>query len=300
MHAVVDKLSEQDIVEFTASGELLAKLLAEHTIAQAEEGRKRNKAALGLDLPYVIEVNATLVPQMPDMSGPAVRALIDELDDAIEKGASRRGTIKVTITYQIPPELQAILFPYSVIVSPVIATYRTLWKSIGGRFIIRGIDKAIYHELRRRDPNDVLTWIANELRNSSPVLTGTYRDAFALYANGLMIADAESVAKGDADIPDAKRYTFINRTPYARRLEVGRRDDGGDFVQQVPSHIVERVAIAARSRFNDARIIYGFVPLSEEALRDQSGRRRINDRIRSRRSRGGSQMSSPAISVELR
>lgn len=99
---------------------------------------------------------------------------------------------------------------------------------------------------------DVLNWIMNRLRESSPVISGEYRDAHRLFADGAEIA-------ADGDIPEAEEFAFTNTVPYSRRLEVGKTKTGRAFVVQVEPKIYERVAREARGRFgNIAQIGYTF------------------------------------------
>lgn len=97
------------------------------------------------------------------------------------------------------------------------------------------------------DP-DVLAWIATELRDRSPVLSGAYRDAHALFGDGRELMNAANVTP-DSNIPDASEYLFTNPLPYARRIEFGKTRDGRDFVVSVPNRIYDRVARDARAQF---------------------------------------------------
>lgn len=99
---------------------------------------------------------------------------------------------------------------------------------------------------------DVLRWIATRLRESSPVISGEYRNGHRLFADGTEIA-------AGADVPEVEEYAFTNLAPYARRLEVGKTKSGRAFVIQVEPRIYERVAREARGRFgNIAEIGYTF------------------------------------------
>lgn len=100
---------------------------------------------------------------------------------------------------------------------------------------------------READP-DVLAWIARELRDRSPVVSGAYRDAHTLFGDGRMIMAAEDITS-NTEVPQAKEYSFTNTMPYARKIEFGKTESGRDFVVQVPNRIYERVAQAARAEF---------------------------------------------------
>lgn len=101
----------------------------------------------------------------------------------------------------------------------------------------------------------VLAWIAAELRDRSPVLSGAYRDAHALYGDGRFLMNAEDITE-NSEIPDAEEYSFTNTMPYSRKIEFGKTRDGRAFVIQVPDHLYERTAQDARSAFGDAEIGY--------------------------------------------
>ena len=96
----------------------------------------------------------------------------------------------------------------------------------------------------------VLAWIASELRERSPVLSGAYRDAHALYADGGMIADAAEVTE-DMEIPEAEEFSFGNDVPYARKIELGVTRAGRAFVIHADPHIYENVADDAASRYGE-------------------------------------------------
>lgn len=101
----------------------------------------------------------------------------------------------------------------------------------------------------RRDADpDVLAWIARELRERSPVLSGAYRDAHALYGDGRELMNAADVT-ADSSVADASEYYFTNPLPYARRIEFGKTQAGRDFVVSVPNRIYDRVARDARVEF---------------------------------------------------
>lgn len=95
---------------------------------------------------------------------------------------------------------------------------------------------------------DVLVWIGETLRERSPVISGAYRDAHTLFADGLEVPIG-------GDVPAAVEYVFLNPLPYARKIEIGKTRDGRDFVVQVPNRIYERTAADARARFGNAASI---------------------------------------------
>lgn len=98
---------------------------------------------------------------------------------------------------------------------------------------------------------EVLAWIASELRDRSPFVSGDYQAAHALYADGKFLMNAADVS-ADMDLPDAEEFSFANTVPYARKIEFGTTKAGRDFVIQVPNRIYEHVAEDARSKFSGA------------------------------------------------
>lgn len=100
--------------------------------------------------------------------------------------------------------------------------------------------------------SDVLLWIADALRDRSPVASGRYRDSHTLFADG------QEIPVG-GQLPVATEYVFMNPVPYARKIEMGKTASGRAFVIQVPNHIYERTAKDARSRFgNVAKIAFSY------------------------------------------
>ncbi len=102
----------------------------------------------------------------------------------------------------------------------------------------------------------VLAWIATQLRDGSPVLSGAYRDAHHLYADGTPLMDAGAVTE-DVRLPEAQEFSFSNTVPYSRKIEMGVTKSGRAFVISVPNHLYERVAKDASERFQGlAEIAY--------------------------------------------
>lgn len=126
----------------------------------------------------------------------------------------------------------------------------------------------------------VLAWIARELRERSPVMSGAYRDAHALYGDGRMIMGAGDITS-DSEVPEAKEYSFSNAVPYSRRLEFGKTKSGRDFLISVPNRIYERVAADARSKFGEiASFEYTSLPIigGEQVSSRRAGARGRNAR----------------------
>lgn len=94
--------------------------------------------------------------------------------------------------------------------------------------------------------NDVLIWIAEQLDRHSPLKTGRFRKHNTLFADG------QETAVGSRIPADATELTFINTTPYARKIERGASSQAPDGVYQV-------VAVLASRRFgNIARVSFGY------------------------------------------
>jgi hypothetical protein len=104
----------------------------------------------------------------------------------------------------------------------------------------------------------------------SPRRSGTYARSFVILVGGAEVDTLEAIRHDTAEI------VILNTSPYARRLEVGRRADGRPFVIQVKPRIVEETAILARSRFgNMAKLSFGYFDLaSGYTLRRSAGRAR--------------------------
>ncbi|WP_019999068.1 hypothetical protein [Aureimonas ureilytica] len=115
----------------------------------------------------------------------------------------------------------------------------------------------------------VLEWIGEQLIIESPRLTGKYQRSHVLEVDGVE-------HDPDGIIPVGKVYLFVNRQPYARKIEprthtTRRRDRTGrdkrKFVQtsrvgagqsqQAPEGVYSAIAVTAATRFgNIARITY--------------------------------------------
>lgn len=151
---------------------------------------------------------------------------------------------------------------------------------------------------------DVLNWIWNRLLESSPVLSGEYKQGHKLFADGAEISTG-------GEIPDAAEYAFTNTVPYARKIEVGKTKDGRDFVIQVEPKIYDRVAREARGRFgNIAQIGYTFrgivggqqiaaenLPIALKRPRHKTGRFASMGGVSEHNRRG---LRYPTITVKLR
>ncbi len=100
------------------------------------------------------------------------------------------------------------------------------------------------------------------LLQNSPEISGDYKDAFTLYIDGKASLNFNQAIK---DIVPGARVQIINRAPYARKLEVGKRWDGSPFVLTKPPGMVERSASqASASKYQRlARIFFSYADLSD-------------------------------------
>jgi hypothetical protein len=271
--------------------EMLAEVVAKHAAERFAVANRANSRAAGGDIAYTVTVNGRVVSRGKGDIFPvnqvavAVRrtpgrrhsVIIDWLWHQLQAVTLQRA---ITAIGQID---DAVTFA-RVLVNPrneMEAMFGFLWRlylqryvsPTTARFISKAWERSHYARAAYRfyrqmhlagmalpggraeaDP-DVLAWIADELRARSPVVTGAYRDAHALYGDGRMLMAASDIT-ADSDVPEAKEYSFSNTMPYSRKIEFGKTADGRDFVLQVPNRIYERVAQDARARFPDVQIAY--------------------------------------------
>lgn len=147
---------------------------------------------------------------------------------------------------------------------------------------------------RYRYMREMLTVALDELRKASPVISGLYRDSHTLFINGIPVTGAPpNIRAGD-------EVFIANPVPYARRIEVGLKEDGRPFVIQVAPRIYERVmktVLVPRYR-GVAKLSHGYVTIPAAYI--------IKGRLpshyiakggirRKRRQRVGEPVRSPAI-----
>lgn len=147
----------------------------------------------------------------------------------------------------------------------------------------------------------VLVWIGRTLWDRSPHVSGDYQRGWVLLADGVEVPLNDHV-------PNAEVFTFVNVTPYSRKIEVGKTKSGRDFVIQVPNRIAQRTADDAAKKFgNIAKIRSVWISLnSAYALKHNQasrsfagGKMRISKRQRPDRVKG-SAITYPAITVSLK
>jgi hypothetical protein len=119
----------------------------------------------------------------------------------------------------------------------------------------------------------------------SPKRSGDYARSFVILVGGQEVDTLEAITHDTAEV------VILNTSPYARRLEIGKRRDGRPFVIQVKPRIVEEIAITARARFgNVAKLSFSYFDLaSGYTLRRSAGR------AKSRRS--GAAIRYPGIRI---
>lgn len=96
----------------------------------------------------------------------------------------------------------------------------------------------------------VVEWIGDELLQASPILTGKYMRSHVLFVDNVEHEPGAPLNEA------ASEYAFVNRQPYARKIERGQSP-------QAPDGVYEVIAALASRRFgNQARIRYTFRSLT--------------------------------------
>ena len=102
--------------------------------------------------------------------------------------------------------------------------------------------------------NEALTWIYEQLEIHSPRLTGQYASSHVLFADG-----TETSVTNPAP---AQEYTFVNTTPYARKIEGTKRRPPSS--PQAPDGVYQAVATLARKFSNIAKISFSYVSIGRD------------------------------------
>jgi hypothetical protein len=132
----------------------------------------------------------------------------------------------------------------------------------------------------------VVAYIDDLLTHAGPMLTGAYRKAHVIYADGVEI-----------DVPDkaigAREVMFLALAPYARKIERGKKG-------YAPGHVYEAVAAMAKARFSNVALIR-FTYQAPEGDAGQLGAWATKNATQARRSRQQTRKSlrQPAILVYL-
>lgn len=134
------------------------------------------------------------------------------------------------------------------------------------------------------------------LKAASPPGSGKYKNAHKLWIDGVE-------APLDSKLEPRQEIFIANTRDYSRRLEVGKTDDGRDFLISVPNHIYERVAkntLIPKYR-NAANITFGYVELPDAwVIKGRLGPSYAlpNGKRRKRRQQVGDKVRAPAIFIE--
>jgi hypothetical protein len=199
--------------------DLLARVVVDHVAMRHQEVAVVNRDLVGIGVPYTVMVNGVLVGTgVGELLAPHVTTAVRDL--------------VVRQTRTIPTVQFGVAFLFTAAMLATLANTRR--KRIG--------------------EDDPLVWIAKRLRERSPVLSGDYRDAHILFADGKEVGTAADVIAG-MEVPAADVYAFANTVPYSRKIEIGKTKDGRDFVIQVPNRIYERTANDAKGRFSSIAVI---------------------------------------------
>lgn len=270
----LDWVAELDTTTIAAS--LVPEIAAGFAREQLAEAQQQNKQALGEVPPHVVEIDGR--------AGLPFEAV------------------------KIPGLIIATFMLEAILVRTLL---RGIWKGYKLGKKIGKVGTFIGKRFGEREKDDVdygtLQWIAQKLIDSSPVVSGDYRDHHTLFGDGEVIATANDIVSG-ADIPNAKTYYYSNPVPYARRLEVGVTKSGRAFVIQVPPHIYERVANEASGKFDNADIRFAFATIAKQDYVIQGGlgktlsRRYMKGGRSKKRSQRdvGQKLQSPCIFIKFK
>lgn len=133
---------------------------------------------------------------------------------------------------------------------------------------------------------EVATDTLSALVNRSPYDEGHYISGL------IVLLDGKEGLLSQVNV-STKLIQIVASVPYARRLEVGKRDDGSPFVLQVKPHIVEETAIVARKLYNKlAEITFGYMDLTDAYRLGPMGRRKRHLR------KNGTWYTSPTLRKE--
>lgn len=258
----------------SVADDMLADVIADHAAERFRASNRANRDLAGSDIAYSVMVDGRVVHAgRGDLSFPERR-----VSTILQSGMPVRGRHSIVIDWlwhklqmvtlkriissfdsigNIGDLAKFIANPRGELLSFLLKTYlRSRYPALAARSEQIQVLWKVYRLARMAgsgsddslaDP-DVLAWIADELIKRSPVVSGAYRDAHALYADQRFLMAAEDVA-ADSKLPAAKEFSFANTMPYSRKIEFGKTQSGRDFVIQVPNRVYERVARDAQARF---------------------------------------------------
>jgi hypothetical protein len=149
---------------------------------------------------------------------------------------------------------------------------------------------------------EMLEWVGRMLVENSPIggppdsphdpHPGLYARSHILLADGVEV----DVDNGKA-LPKAETYVFVNRVPYARRIERGWSDQTPEGVYEVVADIAKRrFGNIANIRFTFATIVGGDGELWDWAARNASKQ----PTARKQAAQYDKNVRNPAISITLR
>lgn len=143
---------------------------------------------------------------------------------------------------------------------------------------------------------DLIQMALDGLRRQSPVISGDYVRGHTIFVNDVAVdVVPRTISAGD-------KIYIANPVPYARKIEVGKTQEGRAFVIQVQPRIYQRVyeSIKANAK-GRAQVRFGWVDLGSHSLKHNqasrdftSGKMRILRGQRKDRT-AGSAVPSPAI-----
>ena len=243
IHKKIDLLSDADADALVTADDLLQTALRDFAQETFRKANTQNREAYGDFVPYTAEMGGQKYTGRGELL-PVNQLIIFQRSANIQK--SQASTLIVNRLWgavrrrAINAALRKALLAAGIAFDPVEAA----------KWTYRGIRLLGRLSAREDRENDVLIWIAQELFDRSPVLSGAYRDAHTLFADGAEVGSAEDVFNS-AEVPEASEYVFVNSIEYGRKIEVGRTREWRDFVIQVQGHIYEGVAADAAGKFND-------------------------------------------------
>lgn len=142
--------------------------------------------------------------------------------------------------------------------------------------------------------DEVLAWISEQLVLNSPVLTGRYVAAHALFVDGVEIEPGKMPL-------DGKEYVFVNTLPYSRKIERGLSPQAPDGVyQSIAAVAARRFGNIARIHFTYRGVVDGFMPdpLAEASSGSRSRDRRGRFSAGDLRQYNRAELRFPAIVVD--
>lgn len=210
----IDLLTSAEAEALVAADDLLQAALRDFAQENFRKANVQNKDSYGDFVPYTAEVGGQKYTGRGELL-PVNQLIVFQRSANIQK--SQTFTLVVNWLWgavrrrAIDAALRKALLAAGFAFDPIEAA----------KWTYRGIRLLGRISAREDQENDVLIWIAQELFDLSPVLSGTYRDAHRLFADGQEVGSAEDVVNG-TDIPEVGEYVFVNSVEYARKIEVGK------------------------------------------------------------------------------